>query len=68
MLGQLSNRKLNHALILLLLSLVAYSAIGLTIDLSPVQADARPTVQELAIDTPTPASDVATLPVSTFPQ
>jgi len=46
MIRRLFSRQLNYALILLLVSLLAYSSIGLCLNVSPVQADVLPVNDE----------------------
>jgi hypothetical protein len=46
MIRRLFSRQLNYALILLLVTLLAYSSIGLCLNVSPVQADGLPVNDE----------------------
>ena len=46
MIRRIFSRQLNYALILLLASLLAYSSIGLCLNVSPVQADTLPVAEE----------------------
>jgi hypothetical protein len=46
MIRRLFSHQLNYALILLLVSLLAYSSIGLCLNVSPVQADGVPVHDE----------------------
>ena len=46
MIRRIFSRQLNYALILLLVSLLAYSSIGLCLNVSPVQADTLPVAEE----------------------
>jgi hypothetical protein len=65
--GQLYDRKLNYALILLLFALITYSAIGFTVELPPVQADAGPATLEPVVDAPMRGSDGSALPMRPLP-
>jgi hypothetical protein len=46
MIRRIFSRQLNYALILLLASLLAYSSIGLCLEVSPVQADTLSVAEE----------------------
>jgi hypothetical protein len=43
---RLFSRQLNYGLVLLLVSLLAYTSIGLCLNVSPVQADTLPVAEE----------------------
>jgi len=52
------NRSVNYALVLLLLSLLVYSSIGLTLTVSPAQAEALPVGEMPAVPAPESGRDV----------
>ena len=60
----LMKRPLNYALILLLLSLLSYGAIGLCIQVPPAQADTSPTVQAPAQAAPIQGTTFPISPLS----
>ena len=58
MIRRIFSRQLNYALILLLASLLAYSSIGLCLNVSLVQADTLPVAEEDAQTVPSSRTDV----------
>lgn len=57
MLWQPVKKRVNYALILMLVALLAYSSIGLCIDVTPVQADTTPATEQAAPAIPGWAAD-----------